>query len=163
MKKMFLGLVLMFVSAIAVAANYSPQFGGSGDVRVNQRVNVDVYAPQGEQGAVGATGAQGERGEQGVAGYDGLDGNTGAAGASYSRLEFNQGMASISAMSNIPAISNTLDGKTGVGVGLGSYNSRGAVALGVMHQSGNWNFKASMARARHSASTAFGIGATLSF
>jgi len=60
MKKMFLGLVLMFVSAIAVAANYSPQFGGSGDVRVNQRVNVDVYAPQGEQGDVGATGAQGD-------------------------------------------------------------------------------------------------------
>jgi len=112
------------------------------------------HLSEGPQGVRGRTGSTGEVGNQGVAGVN---------GESYSNLEFNQGMASISAMANIPALSNRLDGSTGVGVGLGSYNSRGAVALGVVHQEGDWNFKASMARARHSGSTAFGVGAMFAF
>lgn len=177
MKKMILAvlataLLLTGCFQTAQAANYqtpSYRVGGNSNVDVNQRVNVDVYAPQGEtgeqgvQGETGSVGATGNTGATGSAGYNGTDGVDGSDGESYSRRQFSAGMASISAMTNIPGLSNRSTGDTGVGVGLGSFNGTGAFAVGVVHQSGEWNFKATAGRARHDSSTAFGLGATLAF
>jgi len=119
------------------------------------------FGCQGEPGMDGADGQDGMDGADGVNGYNGSDGSDGS---------FNNAsnvIASMGAMANIPALNNH-GGDSGIGMGVGSYGSNQALALGYIQQmSDNMNFKFSAARGIGSgtrgSNLVLGAGATFSW
>ena len=115
-------------------------------------------------GTNGVNGTNGTNGTNGLNGRDGSDGSFNSATYSY-------GIASASAIANIPALSHTTSGHshTGIGVGFGTFDNADVLAIGIMHQVDNLNFKATVsdsldmfgnADGTHSV---FGLGASVNF
>lgn len=78
--------------------------------------------------------------------------------------KFSSVVASMSAIANIPALQHVNDdhGHSGLGVGVGVYNNKVAMAVGVLHQYEVFSFKATVSKTDRTTAI-WGAGATLSF
>lgn len=142
MKKFTLAILstLFLFSSLAFADGYC-----NGRDNVCGMDGIDgIDGTNGRDGTNGIDGRDGVDGANGIDGRDGVRGVAGIAGinsTSYrysgdTRDTYNYGIASASAIANIPALSHTGSehGHTGVGVGFGSFNNADVLAIGIMHQ-----------------------------
>ena len=100
----------------------------------------------------------------GTNGTDGVDGQDGTTAEQILQDDsFSSTMASMAAMANIPAIPHQNEhGHTGVGVGVGAYNNKLAMGVGLIHHYEDVSLKATISKA-YSQEAIYGAGATFGF